>query len=52
MGPHIVFSVSKSITGLLAGIAMDDESLDPEAPIVRYAPEVQGSAFGDTKQNK
>ncbi len=47
MAPHIVFSVSKSITGLLAGIAMDDGRLDPEALVIRYVPEVEGSAFAD-----
>ncbi|MCR6501308.1 beta-lactamase family protein [Shinella sp. CPCC 101442] len=47
MAPHVVFSVSKSITGLLAGVAMDDGCLDPEAPVIRYVPEVQASAFGD-----
>ncbi|ESR23880.1 serine hydrolase domain-containing protein [Lutibaculum baratangense] len=45
--PHIVFSVSKSLTGILAGIAADRGLLDPEAPVTRYVPEAEGFAFGD-----
>lgn len=44
---HIVFSISKSLTAILAGIAQDEGRLDPEAPIVDYVPEVAGSAFAD-----
>lgn len=36
--PHVVFSVSKSITGTLAGIAVEDGLLDPEAPVTDYVP--------------
>ncbi len=45
--PHIVFSVSKSITGILAGILVERGQLDPEAPVTRYVPEAAGSAYGD-----
>jgi CubicO group peptidase (beta-lactamase class C family) len=45
--PHIVFSVSKSLTAFLAGILVGQGRLDPEAPVVRYIPEVAGSAYGD-----
>jgi hypothetical protein len=45
--PHIVFSVSKSITGILAGILVESGRLDPDAPVVRYVPEAVGSVYGD-----
>jgi CubicO group peptidase (beta-lactamase class C family) len=45
--PHIIFSVSKSITGILAGILVERGQLDPNAPVVRYVPEASGSAYGD-----
>ncbi len=45
--PHLVFSVSKSFTGALAGIAAGSGQLDPDAPVTRYIPEATGSAYGD-----
>ena len=45
--PHIVFSVSKSITGTLAGILVEQGKLDPDAPVVQYVPEAAGSVYGD-----
>ncbi len=45
--PHIIFSVSKSLTGLLAGILADEGLLSFEAPLSRYVPEVAGSAYAD-----
>jgi CubicO group peptidase (beta-lactamase class C family) len=45
--PHIVFSVSKSITAILAGILAERGQLDPDAPVIRYVPEAAGSAYGD-----
>jgi CubicO group peptidase (beta-lactamase class C family) len=45
--PHIVFSVSKSITGILAGILVERGQLDPDAPVTRYIPEAAGSVYGD-----
>lgn len=45
--PHVVFSVSKSITAVLAGIVEADGLLDTTAPVTAYVPEVRGSAYGD-----
>lgn len=45
--PHIVFSVSKSITGSLAGVLVERGQLDPDAPVTTYIPEAAGSAYGD-----
>ena len=45
--PHILFSVSKSLTGAMARILVDRGMLDPESPVVTYVPEVAGSAYGD-----
>lgn len=45
--PHIVFSVSKSVAGVVAGILADRRLLDPDAPVSRYVPEAAGSAYGD-----
>jgi CubicO group peptidase (beta-lactamase class C family) len=47
MRPHIVFSVSKSITGSLAGILVEAGVLDPDAPVTTYLPEAKKSAYGD-----
>jgi CubicO group peptidase (beta-lactamase class C family) len=43
---HILFSVSKSVTGILAGLLVGDGRLDPEAPVTRYVPEMATSAYG------
>jgi CubicO group peptidase (beta-lactamase class C family) len=43
--PHIVFSVSKSICGALAGIVAERGLLDPEAPVTKYVPELAGSVY-------
>ncbi|SLN62380.1 serine hydrolase domain-containing protein [Oceanibacterium hippocampi] len=45
--PHIIFSITKSVTALLAGIVVEQGKLDPEQPVTRYVPEVAGSAYGD-----
>ena len=45
--PHILFSVSKSLTGAMAGILVEKGQLDPDSPVVEYVPEVKGSAYGD-----
>ena len=45
--PHIVFSVSKSITGSLAGLLVESGQLDPNAPVTQYLPEAKNSAYGD-----
>ncbi len=45
--PHIVFSVSKSITGSLAGSLVERGELDPDAPVTQYIPEARNSAYGN-----
>ncbi len=44
--PHIIFSVSKSVTALIAGILTSEGRLDPDAPVTAYIPEAKGSAYG------
>ena len=45
--PHIIFSVSKSVTALIAGILAGQGKLDPDAPVTHYVPEAKSSAYGD-----
>lgn len=45
--PHIIFSVSKSLTALLAGILAGKGLLSFDRLIVDYVPEVAGSAYAD-----
>jgi CubicO group peptidase (beta-lactamase class C family) len=45
--PHLAFSISKSLTAIVAGILESDGLLDPEAPVVTYVPESANSAYGD-----
>jgi hypothetical protein len=45
--PHILFSVSKSITALIAGILTGERLFDPDWPVVRLIPEAKGSAYGE-----
>lgn len=45
--PHLIFSVSKSVTGSLAGTLVERGELDPDAPVTKYLPEVKNSAYGD-----
>lgn len=47
--PHLIFSISKSVTGLLAGIAAGEDRLDPDAPITRYVPMPSSSAYGTAR---
>ena len=47
--PHIVFSVSKSITAILAGILESRGIVDCEAPIVDYLPGVKGCVYGSAR---
>ena len=44
---HIVFSISKSLTAILAGILEDEGMLDPAAPVTDYVPEMSRSAYAD-----
>ena len=43
--PHIIYSVSKSVTGMLAGIAIGDGKLDPDARVADYVAVKHGSAY-------
>lgn len=45
--PHIIFSVSKSLTGLLAGALAAEGALSPDDPIIRHIPEAKDSAYAD-----
>jgi hypothetical protein len=45
--PHIVFSVSKSITAILAGVLVDQGLLDPAKPLLEYIPELADSGYRD-----
>lgn len=44
---HIVFSISKSVTAIVAGILEGEGALDFSAPVSDYVPEAKGSAYGD-----
>jgi CubicO group peptidase (beta-lactamase class C family) len=44
---HIAMSVTKSFTGVLAGILIAEGKLDPAAPVTAYVPELEPSGFGD-----
>jgi len=45
--PHLLFSVSKSITGLLVGILTGQGKMSPDDLVTDYLPELTGSAYGD-----
>ncbi|WP_422371286.1 serine hydrolase domain-containing protein [Hoeflea sp.] len=45
--PHLVFSISKSVAALIAGILEDQGALDPETPVGDIVPEMRGSAYED-----
>ena len=45
--PHLIFSVSKSVTGLMAGILVARGALSMDDRIVDYVPEIAGSAYAD-----
>ena len=47
--PHILFSVTKSFTGLLALQLIRDGKLDKNALVTKYVPELADSAWGDMK---
>ncbi|MBZ9866129.1 beta-lactamase family protein [Mesorhizobium sp. CA15] len=44
---HIIFSISKSVMAILAGIQEGEGLFDPDAPVTHYIPEAKGSAYGD-----
>ena len=45
--PHIIFSVSKSLTALLIGCVIDEGLLSEETLVSQIIPETKGSAFED-----
>ena len=45
--PHIVFSVSKSITATLAGVLVDQGLIDPAKSVIEYIPELVESGYRD-----
>jgi hypothetical protein len=47
ISPHIVFSVSKSITATLAGVLVEQGLLDPARLVVEYLPELADSGYRD-----
>ena len=47
VNPHIVFSVSKSMTATLAGVLVEKGLLDPARPVIDYLPELAGSGYAD-----
>jgi len=50
--PHLVFSVSKSITGIIAGILAEKGIIRLDADAVTYIPEAKGSCYeGCSVQN-
>ncbi len=44
---HLVFSIGKSLTAILAGTLQDEGKLDPAALVTAYIPEAKGSAYED-----
>lgn len=44
---HLIFSVSKSVAGLLAGAVVRNFGLDPNSQVTQYLPEATGSAYAD-----
>lgn len=47
--PHLIFSVSKSIAGLLTGAVVRDFDLDPNSLVTSYLPEASRSAYADCR---
>lgn len=45
--PHVLWSMTKSFTGLLTALAIHEGKLDPKAKISQYLPELADSAWGD-----
>lgn len=46
-GQHIAFSVTKSFIGTLAAMLVADGTLDENALVTRYVPELKDSAYGN-----
>ena len=47
LNPHILFSVSKSITAMLAGILESKGIINSNDPVVKYLPKAKNSAYGN-----
>ncbi len=47
--PHLLFSLTKSFTGLLAAQLAHEGKIDPDALVTQYVPELADSAWGDMK---
>jgi len=47
--PHLLFSVTKSFTGLMAAQLVHEGRIDDQALVTKYVPELAGSAWGDMK---
>ena len=45
--PHSLWSMSKSFTGLLATMLINEGVIDPDALVTRYLPELKDSAWAD-----
>jgi CubicO group peptidase (beta-lactamase class C family) len=45
--PHVLWSMTKSLTGLLTAVAIHEGKLDPKAKVSQYLPELAESAWGD-----
>lgn len=45
--PHIWASMTKSVTGLLAAMLIEQGKLDPQARLAEYVPELAGNPFGE-----
>ena len=43
--PHLLNSVSKAVTGLVAGVLAEAGELDLDAPVAAHVPEVVGTAY-------
>lgn len=46
---HILFSSSKSVTAVVAGIVHGDGLIDLDAPVPHYVPELKSSAYADAR---
>lgn len=44
---HVWASMTKSVTGLIAAMLIEDGVLDPDARLAHYMPELAGSPFGE-----
>ncbi|MEG1103145.1 MAG: serine hydrolase, partial [Comamonas sp.] len=45
--PHLAMSVTKSFVGTLAALLAEEGTLQPDAPVTQYLPEMKNTAYGD-----